>query len=361
MITLDDISKSVNCELNPLAMFDFQLQRKRKTASLIQNRISSLEESFAAVSIDNGTVFCLGEINKYQHEFKQWQGLRSISLGEKRIVGLKCDGTLVAAGRSDNLYNQCYVSRISDATEISCTRNRNFYLSKGILYRTKKENKYDPEEYCEAEYDHLYNRLEGIVQIATSGFCWAVLRADGTVFSHLSLSRINEENITEKWNGIVQIACSENAVFGLKQDGTVVFESKEEKELSSIRDWHDIVSIAARDYGGAIGLRSDGTVTDMKNWKNIVAISGGDYFYAIDNNGLLYTTNSKIRSGKYTVPVFNNIESVEQDIAEANKNSIIRLNRARENREKGLCQYCGGVFSGFLFKKCSNCGRSKNY
>lgn len=32
-----------------------------------------------------------------------------------------------------------------------------------------------------------------------------------------------------------------------------------------------------------------------------------------------------------------------------------------ERREKGVCQYCGGEFKGWLIKKCSACGKRKDY
>ena len=33
----------------------------------------------------------------------------------------------------------------------------------------------------------------------------------------------------------------------------------------------------------------------------------------------------------------------------------------KERREKGLCQYCGGGFKGWLIKKCSTCGKRRDY
>lgn len=36
-------------------------------------------------------------------------------------------------------------------------------------------------------------------------------------------------------------------------------------------------------------------------------------------------------------------------------------NLKKERREKGFCQYCGGEFKGLLIKKCSICGKRKDY
>ncbi len=35
--------------------------------------------------------------------------------------------------------------------------------------------------------------------------------------------------------------------------------------------------------------------------------------------------------------------------------------KRQEYRRRGVCQYCGGAFKGLLSKKCSVCGRSKDY
>ena len=42
-----------------------------------------------------------------------------------------------------------------------------------------------------------------------------------------------------------------------------------------------------------------------------------------------------------------------------------QLNAIRDQRNRyqsqGVCQYCGSQFNGFIFKKCSNCGKPKDY
>ena len=37
------------------------------------------------------------------------------------------------------------------------------------------------------------------------------------------------------------------------------------------------------------------------------------------------------------------------------------LAKERNRRSQGLCPYCGGIFKGLLFKKCSQCGKPKDY
>ena len=367
MITLESISNVVNPTLEPLTMISSELQNKRKIASLLQSRIACMSESFAAVNIDDGSILILGKLSKYQSELSKWKNFCSVALGEKHIVGLRCDGSLVAVGKSDKLYNQCDVFNVTDAELIGCTKNENYFASKGTLLKTIKASKYNPDEHCENVFDHLSNYLEGVVQIATSDFHWAALKSDGTVFSEsLQDFDYEEKNVTDNWTNIVQIACSNEAVFGLKRDGTVVFTAKDEKtkeNLSYVLDWQNIVSIAAGSYSsGVMGLRSDGTVTGKKDWSDIVAIAGTwSYWYGIDKNGVLYTTNSSIPSGKHTLTLFHDRNKVEYEVEKSKEKGRASLKQAKEYIEKGLCQYCGGELTGILAKKCSNCGRKKDY
>ena len=48
--------------------------------------------------------------------------------------------------------------------------------------------------------------------------------------------------------------------------------------------------------------------------------------------------------------------------AEEKKEEILKKEcREKVRREKGFCQYCGGEFKGLLIKKCSICGKRKDY
>lgn len=53
-------------------------------------------------------------------------------------------------------------------------------------------------------------------------------------------------------------------------------------------------------------------------------------------------------------------EKQEQAIKAAEEKRKTEALKA-ERREKGVCQYCGGEFKGWLIKKCSVCGKRKDY
>ncbi len=116
----------------------------------------------------------------------------------------------------------------------------------------------------------------------------SVLFADGNSYRDIDVT--DWENIT---------AVSSNhfvSVVGLKNDGTVVSS----KGDSSIAAWKNIVEIGTGD-GHIVGLRSDGTVVatgvnddeqcNVYNWKDIVAISAnGDHTVGLRSDGTVVAT-----------------------------------------------------------------------
>ncbi len=58
----------------------------------------------------------------------------------------------------------------------------------------------------------------------------------------------------------------------------------------------------------------------------------------------------------------NKIAEIAEKKRVETERQVNELARKRtQYRSHGLCQHCGGIFNGFLVKKCSNCGRKKDY
>lgn len=157
-------------------------------------------------------------------------------------------------------------------------------------------------------------------------------------------------------------------MFGSRQDGTVIYGAKDrttKEKLSYVRDWRDIVSIAAGSYGKLIGLHANGRVVGLydreNDWRNIVGIAGGDFFYGVDRQGALYTTNRSIRPTNRTLPLFRDFDRLEDEIRESSTNSLAFLHVAEIYKSQGLCPYCGGKFTGRITQKCTGCNRRKDY
>ena len=54
-------------------------------------------------------------------------------------------------------------------------------------------------------------------------------------------------------------------------------------------------------------------------------------------------------------------EEVERERRRQEEERQEDLRRKAARRQNGVCQYCGGTFSGLFTKKCTNCGRVKDY
>lgn len=80
------------------------------------------------------------------------------------------------------------------------------------------------------------------------------------------------------------IAAGRRHIIGLRTDGTVAPSGYNEYDQCEVKDWRDIVAVAACSER-TIGLRADGTVVatglndfgqcDVEGWSNIVAIAAG--------------------------------------------------------------------------------------
>ena len=125
---------------------------------------------------------------------------------------------------------------------------------------------------------------------------------------------------------------------GLKADGTVVAVGKNDHGQCDVSDWRDIVAISAgRTH--TVGLKADGTV-----------VSVGD-----NGKGQCNVTGWKL---------FGSIDTFSEERAAARKKreeEIAREKIRAERRNAGLCQHCGGTFKGLFTKKCTSCGKPKDY
>jgi alpha-tubulin suppressor-like RCC1 family protein len=129
----------------------------------------------------------------------------------------------------------------------------------------------------------------------------------------------------------------------------------------------DIVAVSAG-RGHTVGLKSDGTVVAVgKNFdgqcnvstlKDIVAISADrDYTFALKADGSLCVAGKTKSYDFSSFRLFNNIKTVAQEIDSIKEKSSMMA----QYRMNGLCQYCGGEFSGVVNKKCVKCGKTKDY
>ena len=157
----------------------------------------------------NSTVVTTNE--KFKRDVENWDHVMSIfygrdSSGSLYFVGLKDDGTVVAAGGFHNIQ----VAEWSDIISIA--------IGEG----------------------HIVG-----------------LKSDGTVVA----SGLNNQGQCEvdRWEDIVDIAAGEHHTIGLKADGTVIATGDNSDGQCNVNNWTDIVAIDAYSLN-SYGIKSNGTI-----------------------------------------------------------------------------------------------------
>lgn len=159
--------------------------------------------NFFTLAIDKeGKVHCAGD-SRMLDEISQWEDIFCLAVSEGHVVGLRYDGTVVAAGNDDR-------TDIGD--------------------------------------------WEDIVSVAVSNYHTVGLKADGTVVE-TGLEDI--AHLVTLWDDIVAIAVDNNSVFGIKSDGSLVSGSNLHRDYTDSVWNSDIVALYAYD-GKLVTLREDG-------------------------------------------------------------------------------------------------------
>ena len=171
-----------------------------------------------------------------ERSFALWEQIaqrETVSAGHCHTVGLKADGTVLAAG--SNEYGQCDVSGWTN-----------------------------------------------VVAVSAGGFHTVGLKADGTVLA----VGINDNGRCDVsgWTDVVAISAGTWHTVGLKADGTVVTAGSNEYGQCDVSGWENVVAVSAG-YRHTVGLLADGTVVatgdnkygqcNVSGWTDVVAVSAG--------------------------------------------------------------------------------------
>ena len=113
---------------------------------------------------------------------------------------------------------------------------------------------------------------------------------------------------------------------------------EEHDDINTLNDTADIWNC------DGVSLIRDGLQIESSNARQLPYYIKDNIIYRKDSNEEVLCLNEKENERRYYASHHSQIEKVKA--------------RYRSN---GLCQYCGGVFLGRFVKKCSKCGRKKNY
>ena len=365
--------------------FKEEEKRKQERVKLIKlSNLMAVGRSHFALVQSNGTVFDSGSENGLF--IPQWKDIIAVSAGDNYTVGVKQDGTVVSRGSNEE--GRCDVYDWTDIVSISAGLDYTVGLKADGTVVAAGSN---TVERCNV------SGWKNIVAVST-GFAHTVgLKSDGTVVATGLIG--NGQCNTESWSKIVAVAVGEYHTVGLRSDGTVVAVGSNSEGQCNVSEWTDIIDVSAKG-NHTVGLRSDGTVVavgdnyvgqcDVGEWTDIVAISTGSIeTIGLKADGSVVTTEVAHRDifNYLELRLFNDFADFEEEY----KNRIEEMKRiyeeSREEREmarrfaeekkqqedekkrrqqeeyrsKGLCQHCGGTFKGMFTKKCTSCGKEKDY
>ncbi len=230
----------------------------------------------------DGTVVAAGRNDNGQCDVSGWVDIVAVSAGGFHTVGLKSDGTVVAVGYNSN--GQCNVSNWTDIVAISAGAEHTVGLrSDGTVVAVG----YNDDGECNV------SDWTDIVSVSTGGYYTVGLKSDGTVVA-VGENDYGGCNVFD-WAGIVAVSTSPFHTVGLKADGTVVTAGGIGVGECNVSDWAGIVAISVG-YAQTVGLKADGTVVEagdnfadrgnISGWTDIIAISvGGNHTVGVKSDG----------------------------------------------------------------------------
>ena len=231
-----------------------------------------------------------------------------IGVGASHIVGLKNDGTVVAAG--DNSFGQCNVSNWKNVIAISARSNQTVaLLSDGTVVETGTR-------YGNADVSMARN-WKDMISISSGDNHIIALRKNGKPFG----CGANQKGQCDvlPWNNIIDIAAGYYHTLGLRKDGTVVAVGDNKHGECNVAEWTNIKAIAVGPTH-SVGVRSDGTVIatgkndygecNVENWSQIIAVKACQrYTMGLRSDGTVILTGENI-ADQYDVSGWTDIVSI---------------------------------------------------
>jgi len=294
-----------------------------------------------------------------------------ISVGYDHIVGLKSDSFVVAIGNDE--YRQCKDAWHWGIVAVSAGAYHTVLLSNsGIVFA-----------YGLNTLDYKLWKWRNSVAVSAGDFHTVGLKSDGSLIA-AGDNKYGQCNVSN-WSNIVAVSAGGFHTVGLKSDGSVIAVGNNECGQCNVSSWRNIVAVYTG-YAHTVGLKSNGSVVavgnnnlgqcDVSDWRDIVAVyTGGNYTVGLKKDGS-FVGNISIYGKYISIAIgrsYKNrfIVGLKEDgtvvIEYGKKYNVSKLHDIgpitieQKRKLQGLCQYCGGKFKGLFPKKCTVCGKKKDY
>ena len=210
-----------------------------------------------------------------------WTDLVAIASGDNHHLGVRRDGTVLAAG--GNEHGQRDVSGWRDIVAVSASGHSIGLRADGTAVAAG-DNKL---KQCDV------SEWKDLVAVAAGSTYSLGVRKDGRVLV-TGMSSIDLDEVAG-WTGISAVAAGNSHVLGLRSDGTAVACGDNSLGKCDVQGWTDLTALAAassfsvglRTDGTALAVGSDGSITahpenhawkneremDIAQWTDLVAVS----------------------------------------------------------------------------------------
>lgn len=216
---------------------------------------------------ENGVAKIAGTYDKKEiSDLTIWNDLIDVAAGEQFVVGLKYDGTVIAAGHSND--GQLKVDNWERVIDIDAGSRFTVALTedKKLLFAGLDNGQAE-------EFERNKDEWEDVINISASGSekgFWGSghtvgLKSDGTLVAvgDNTYGQCDFSD-TEKWSDIIKVVAGDWYTVGLKSNGTVVMTGENSPKCNYIdedmlKNHSDIVDIAAG-YGQTLLLTNEGEI-----------------------------------------------------------------------------------------------------
>ena len=196
----------------------------------------------------DGTVVAAGSNSDGQCNVSSWRDIQAIDCGAYHTVGLKTDGTVVAAGR--NVSGQCNVSEWHDIIAIACTDYNTIGLKRdGTVVATGYQD---------------YSALSGWTDVTSiGGGAYAAVAVTG----HGQLLSSHPSARSESIRSAVSADASTGYAICLLENGTVAGTASALSESTAddvaVMPWENVISVSASSTG-ILAIDTNGKI--LSHW-----------------------------------------------------------------------------------------------
>lgn len=237
----------------------------------------------------DGTVVAAGDNTYGQCDVGAWTGIVAVAAGKDHALGLRADGHVATAG--NNQRRQCDLNDIRNAVAVYADENRSYViLQNGTVYRQGLLSEgYDRQGKFGVEDGREQLPYRNVASLAANGDVLLLAMADGSVvvtpdyFRYWYGGQISSQGFGGKWentdclpstwDNVIAVTVGDNHGAALRMNGTVYGGSNGAwyEDMLASQDWTDVVAITmAPSSGTLLALRADGTLIsdDYDAWLN---------------------------------------------------------------------------------------------